>query len=384
MQQYKNILMYGFAIFAMFFGSGNLVFPIQIGAITSNNWMFGFLGLFITGVLLPCLGLLVIKLYKGNYYSFFGEAGSIAGTLLPLFTLSLLGSFGVVPRCITVAHGGISYLYPETSLTAFSAMFCFITFLLCLKDQIMLKIMGKLMSPILVIALFILIFSALTQAPYFETTSISTKFESFEKGFLTGYQTMDLFAAFFFSSLVFSQMKNALPETASDSEVIMFAIKPSIIAGFLLGIVYLGFVLTGAYYSAFISDMDPEFMLSSIAKQAMGDNAALFVAIAIVMSCLTTAVALNNIYATYICNALGLQSYRMKIILFGTTAMSFVVSLLDFQGIASFLAPMLEMSYPALIALTVVCIITKGAKSLKVYGFYAITILTLIIYHLPL
>ncbi|MDP3935448.1 MAG: branched-chain amino acid transport system II carrier protein, partial [Alphaproteobacteria bacterium] len=104
MKQYKLICVYGFAIFAMFFGSGNLVFPLQLGQHVGKNWFLGFLGLLSTGIVLPFLGLFVIKLHKGNYRSFFAEGGKMASIILPFFTLSLLGSFGVVPRCITVAH----------------------------------------------------------------------------------------------------------------------------------------------------------------------------------------------------------------------------------------------------------------------------------------
>ncbi len=66
-----------------------------------------------TGIMLPYLGLFVIKLHKGDYRQFFNVAGSVARVILPLFTLSLLGSFGVVRRCIAVAHGGIDYLAPQ-------------------------------------------------------------------------------------------------------------------------------------------------------------------------------------------------------------------------------------------------------------------------------
>src|ERR1700733_10819483 len=101
----KVMLTFGFAIFAMFFGSGNLVFPLQIGQVAGSNWISGFAGLLLTGIFLPLSGLFVIKLYGGNYLAFFGEAGKFAKILLPLVMLSLLGSFGVVPRCITVAYG---------------------------------------------------------------------------------------------------------------------------------------------------------------------------------------------------------------------------------------------------------------------------------------
>ena len=57
----QNILIYGFSIFTMFFGSGNLVFPLQIGYQSGSHWLAGFAGLFLTGIVLPFMGLFVIK-----------------------------------------------------------------------------------------------------------------------------------------------------------------------------------------------------------------------------------------------------------------------------------------------------------------------------------
>lgn len=71
MKRYAHTFIYGFAIFSMFFGSGNLVFPLQIGQYSAQYWLLGFLGLFITGILLPFLGLFVIKLHRGSYNAFF-------------------------------------------------------------------------------------------------------------------------------------------------------------------------------------------------------------------------------------------------------------------------------------------------------------------------
>ena len=85
----RHIFLYGFSIFSMFFGSGNLVFPLMVGVNNADNWLAGFLGFFCTGIILPFLGLFVIKLHRGNYESFFGEAGSIAKFAVPLFTAPL-------------------------------------------------------------------------------------------------------------------------------------------------------------------------------------------------------------------------------------------------------------------------------------------------------
>lgn len=370
MQQYKSIMLYGFAIFAMFFGSGNLVFPIEIGQAAGAHWIIGFIGLLCTGIFLPLMGLFVIKLFQGNYNAFFSEAGKIAGILLPLIMLSLLGSFGVVPRCITVAYGSLSYLMPQIKLMPFSLMFCTITFFFCLNDKVMIKILGKWMSPILLVTLVIMIIIAGLKAPLPIPTVLATK--AFKYGFTTGYQTMDLFAAFFFSALIFNQIQQQMPD-ATHRQILLFAIKPSILGASLLALIYFGFVFLGAHYSELLGNTAPELMLPSIAAKVMGNYATLFIGIAMFFSCLTTAVALNNLYARYLCSMLKVGEKNFYLFLIGTTAVSFVISLLDFKGIAAFLAPILKVTYPGVIALTLMTLLLKERQYLKKTVFYVMT-----------
>jgi len=372
MKQQKSIWTYGFAVFAMFFGSGNLVFPLEIGFNSGSNWLFGFIGLLITGIILPFLGLFVIKLYKGSYYNFFGQAGQIAKNAIPFFTLSLLGSFGVVPRCITVAHGGMEYVLPDLSLPLFAFLFCAATFFLCLKEQSMVKMLGKWMSPILLIVLVALIFFGIMKAP--SAADLTSSREALEFGFFTGYQTMDLFASFFFSTLIFQQIQQSMPSKSEEKEVIRVAIKASIIGSSLLAIIYLGLVFLGASYFGILENVEPEHMLPAIISGTMGIWATFFLGVAVLLSCITTAMALNNIYARYICTFFRLSDDKFPIILFLSTAISFAVSLLDFQAIANFLAPALDVSYPGLIVLTVMSILTPGYKKTKKYVFWTVTI----------
>ncbi len=191
--------------------------------------------------------------------------------------LSLLGSFGVVPRCITVAYGSFSYLMPQLTLTPFSLVFCLITFFFCLNDKVMIKILGKWMSPILLTTLITLITIAIIKAP--EPADQATRSVAFMNGFTTGYQTMDLFAAFFFSALIFTQIQQSLPQ-ANTRQIILFAVKSSILGASLLALIYLGLVFLGSHYSFLIQDVTPELMLPSIAKHAIGSNATLFMGVA--------------------------------------------------------------------------------------------------------
>ncbi len=354
----------------MFFGSGNLVFPLEIGHAGGSHWFLGFVGLLVTGIFLPLMGLFVIKLYHGNYLRFFNEAGKVAGAVLPFLTLSLLGSFGVVPRCITVAYGSVSYLFPHISLVWFSLIFCLITFILCLNDRLMVRALGKWMSPLLLTTLVILIFIAVIKAPVILNETVAS--QALANGFLTGYQTMDLFAAFFFSALIFKQIQADFPHS-TNQEIIRFAIKPSILGAALLGLIYLGLVYLGAHYAPLLMHVKPELILPTIAAHALGGQATLFMAITMFFSCLTTAVALNNLFARYLTSTFKVNHEKFFIFLIFTTSFAFIISLLDFKGIAAFLSPILQLTYPALIVLTILCLFLRGGQRFKMAIFYFIT-----------
>jgi LIVCS family branched-chain amino acid:cation transporter len=373
MRQYKSILFYGFVIFAMFFGSGNLVLPLQIGFLSGEHWIIGFLGLFLAGVILPFLGLLVIKLHKGDYSRFFGEAGFIAKICLPFFIVSLMGPFGVAPRCIVVAHGGVQYLLPNISLLSFSIFFSCITFALCLKDKIMVKILGKYLSPIKLTTLIALIAVGVINAP--TALQEASASQTLMSGIFIAYQTMDLFAAFFFSAMLFKQIQDFLPKGTSDSDILKFSIKAGVVGFALLALIYLGLIFLSSHYAFLLHDMSPKTMLSAIAMHTMGGGAAIFIACAMFFSCLATAVALNNIYARYMCDLLNLAEERFPIVLLLTIITSFAMSLLDFGGIAAFLVPILEVSYPGLIALTIMSICYRKEHRIKMYVFWIITVL---------
>ncbi len=375
-RQHKHVFIYGFAIFAMFFGSGNLVFPLQIGQESGHYWLIGFLGLFVTGILLPFLGLFVIKLHRGSYTAFFSEAGTLAQVALPFFTLSLIGAFGVVPRCITVAHGSIGYIFPHLSLGVFSFLFCVACFLISVREHFMITVLGKWMTPFLLISLIVLIVLGVIHAPSLISTA-ATPSTAFENGFLIGYQTMDLFAAFFFSSLIFKQIQGQ-NDNMSYRDVLKVALKPSLIGCFLLTAIYFGFVFLGAQYKFVTTNVSPELILPTIAAHLMGVKSVILIGLIVLFSCLTTAIALNNIYATYLCSLFKLKDRWFLSVLFITTSLSFFVSLLDFRGIAAFLTPLLKMSYPSLILLTLMSIFLKDYKKLKISVFYGVLTLMIV------
>lgn len=388
-----HILIYGFSIFAMFFGSGNLVFPLKIGIETESFWFFSFIGLLFTGIILPFLGLFVVILYKGNYEDFFSGAGKYTKIVMPLFILSLLGSFGVVPRCIIVAYGGVQTIVPELPLYAFSLIFSLLCFFFCLNDKLMVQSIGKWLTPILLVSLVILILLGVFKSHDINKSILNLNdftqiINSFSTGFTTGYETMDLLAAFFFSSLVFKQLKllyNDIyhKDVRSSKKLIIFAMKPSILGALILALTYLGLVFLGAHYKFLIHDTQPQLILPIIAYHIIGPNAYIVISIIIILSCLTTAIALNSIYAQYILSISYLDKKYFKIILLISTCISYIISLLDFNGISRFLAPILKIAYPSLIVLTFLSIFLYDKHNkIKTIIFYAIILIMIYIEYL--
>lgn len=59
-KQSVDTVVVGFALFAMFFGAGNLIFPPYLGVVSGEHWMLGFSGFIIADVGLALLAILAL------------------------------------------------------------------------------------------------------------------------------------------------------------------------------------------------------------------------------------------------------------------------------------------------------------------------------------
>ena len=56
----KDSLITGFAVFAIFFGAGNLIFPAAVGLSAGDQWPAAMLAMILCGVVLPFLALVAV------------------------------------------------------------------------------------------------------------------------------------------------------------------------------------------------------------------------------------------------------------------------------------------------------------------------------------
>lgn len=348
------ILSTGLAMFSMFFGSGNLVFPLVVGQGSNGHFGLATCGILLTGVLVPFLGILAMLLFNGSSHDFFGRLGKPATFWFPLIALSLMGPFGVLARCITVAHGAFRLLLPETSLWIFSALACFFLFLLTIRKNQIVSLLGSILTPFLLLSLGAIAVFGLLSVELPEAAA-NGSWSSFKNGIFQGYQTMDLLAAFFFSAFVIKHLKEA---TDTKTPISTF-FKSSLIGAGLLSAIYFILVLLGAMYATELSAIPPQEMLGFVAQQSLGPLAAPIVCVAVILACITTAIVLTSLFADFLRKEVAKEKIGNSIALAITLAIAFFTSTLEFSGIAKILGPILEATYPALIVLTILSIFHK-------------------------
>ncbi len=347
----------GLALFSMFFGAGNLIFPLLIGKDVGVNVGYALLGLGITAVIIPLLGLITMVLFKGDTGQFFGRFGKAPGFLILLLLQLILGPIGVIPRLVTLMHATLKPYMEDFSLSFFSLIVCFVIFLFSFNQRKLIHILGAYFTPLLLLSLGALIFFGLIDGSSFSDQYLS-KTSSFYVGLIGGYNTMDLIAAFLFSSLIlpyFSEEKNPLESKGKYKTPIMKMFISSVIGALLLYISYVGLCLVSAKHGwSLDSGLESEEILGFIAIKVLGPIGGFVASIAVITACLTTAITLVSIFAEYLKKDICNEKITMKTSLLITLGVTVLFASFGFSGIAAFLTPLLQVVYPCLIVLTLV------------------------------
>ncbi len=360
----KNFLVFsvGFALFSMFFGSGNLVFPLVVGQESGGHYLWSSLGIILTGVIVPFLGVLGMILFEGDLKQFFSVLGKTGTFVFSLLSLSLMGPFAVLARCFTVAHGSLSIMFPLLPAIVTGLIFCVFIYVLTVNKSRIVPLLGSVLTPILLISIAAIAYFGFRDASSLKFVSDNSSLNNWialKNGFFQGYQTLDLLAAFFFSTFVIQQLKNKQSSATHSKYTISIFLKSALLGGGVLSAVYFILVSLGSFYAASLVNCPPQEMLALIATKTLGSFGAPCVCIAVVLACFTTAIVLSSLFADFLHKDVSRGKLGNKTSLLITLAIGLIVSSFGFSGIAKYLAPLVEIIYPALIMLTVVNIAHK-------------------------
>lgn len=344
----------GLALFSMFFGSGNLIFPLAVGQYAQENYLPATLGFCITAVLIPFMGVIAMVMYHGHYRNFFGVFGKPVGFILALALLIFWIPLGSGPRCITLAYGAVQHYFVSIPLWLFSIIYTGIVYAITCRKNRIIGLLGRFLTPVLLLILAIVFTIGAYTSIGFGATE-HTAMQAFGEGLAEGYNTQDLIAAFFFSASIIGILTHRGESDAlrDDRPALRLALRASVIGIIILGVVYLGLLYLGAVHASALEGLSKDLLLPTLVRMLLGDQLGFFAAIAIALACMTTSVALALVFTDFLRFSVFREKVSHSVTLAITCAITYGMSLIGFARISAILSTAMEYMYPFLIVMII-------------------------------
>lgn len=344
----RDIIVVGFALFSMFFGAGNVIFPPYLGMESGPQWLLGFSAYFIADIGLALLGVFAL-LRVGSSEAVTLRLGKIPAELLMCAIILCIGPMVAIPRTsASTFEMAIAPNLPGVSPVLFSVLFFALILALCIKESAVVDIVGKVLTPLLLVGLFAIIIKGIV-TPLGEIAALPQIANAAVTGIKAGYQTMDALAALPFGIIVLQ----SVTAKGYDSGKKQFRVVggAAVLAGVLLLCVYMGLAYLGATVSAqYTSDIGRAQLIMALVEALMGKVGVILFGVVVGLACVTTAIALTSSAAAYFAELCrGKVSYKVFVI--AICVFSAVVSNLGLDRIVAVAAPVLDVIYPPTLVL---------------------------------
>lgn len=355
----KDILISGLALFAIFFGAGNLIFPPYLGVITGDGWLATMIGFLLADPVIPILTVIVTAAAGGRAVDIGKRVGDKFAKILTLAAIICIGPAFAIPRtAATTYEVGFQSFFPNLPIWVVTIVFFAITFALSFKESNVVNIIGKYITPALLVFLFIVIVKVIA-SPIGKPVDVPVEGGYFVKGFYEGYQTLDAFASPLFTGIVVADLMRKGYGKANRKDRLSFIISVGIVASIFLSLVYGGLTYLGASGSSiFTADDSRVEILVSLVYMILGNFGKFALSVCVTLACLTTAIGLTSSAGNFIEELThGKVKYIYTVIV--VTIISFLLSSLGVDAIINLAVPVLTIGYPIIIALVFYMIFDK-------------------------
>lgn len=371
----KETIVLSVTLFGLFFGAGNLIFPVHLGQLSGSNVIPATTGFIITGVTIPILAVASIGVTHSN--GLFRMCEKKVGRGFAFFFTTLLyltiGPFFAIPRCCTTTF--TTGIYPlitdineKTCLLIFSFIFFALVLYFSLKPNEIMKWVGKIITPIFLVFFIVLIASVLFKSNTLinsVTPDNSYLNNSFVNGLLEGYNTMDAIAGLAFGVIIVNCIRDL---GIHDGKLVAIEIiKAGVITAILMSIIYFASTIMGTKSLECLSlSENGGIALAQIAELYLGEYGLIILAFTIGLACLKTAIGLvTSCCEMFIYMFPNALNYKKWAIIF--CAFSFIISNFGLTTIINYSIPVLMFLYPIAIVLTIVGIFSYRTDNKVVF-----------------
>ncbi|MEE4001183.1 branched-chain amino acid transport system II carrier protein [Tenacibaculum sp. FZY0031] len=364
MHKTKEIFINGFALFSMFFGAGNLILPPFLGKNAGSLWFWVTIGFFITAVFIPMIGILAHAKLQGTMYDF-GKKVSPTFSLIYCFIVYTICIALPAPRTASVTHEmAIAPYFSNSSSLVTSTVYFGLVFIFTMNRSKVLNLLGKFLTPLIILILLAIIFVGFFTAP--DTITPTILKAPFVDGLLEGYQTFDAIASIVVGGVLVISMNFNTNTTFEEKKELIT--KAGFIAGIGLLIIYAGLIYNGVLFSSTFSESaNRTEILNSLSNQTLGNIGSVFLSVLVALACFTTAVGIITGTADYF---KGINNNSQKV--FTITAiisclLGIAVGQFDVKYIINIALPALMFIYPITIVLIVLNVLPEKHTSTLVF-----------------
>lgn len=365
-------------LFGMFFGAGNLIFPVEVGQQAGSHVWLAAAGLLITGVGLPLFGVAALGISRSSgLYELSSRAGKPYGMFFTCLLYLTIGPFFAIPRCATTSFTvGLEQILPESELSwlwllLFSAAFFAVVLFFSLRPGKILTWIGKILNPVFLAFLAVLVVVALLRpgAAVSEVEPLGDYAgKPFFTGFLAGYNTMDALASLAFGIVVVQVIRGLGVE--EPGAVAGSTVRAGVFSCLFMGLIYVAVTVVGVQSRGLFAPAENGGVaLAQIARHYLGSAGALVLAATVTLACLKTAVGLVTSCAeTFVGMFPRGPKYAVWAVVF--SVVSFLFANLGLSAIIGWSIPVLMFLYPLAIALIALALFGKLFRHDRaVYGW---------------
>ncbi len=355
----KDVIICGFALFAIFFGAGNLIFPPYLGIVAGDRWYIAMFAFLLSDPVLPILGVIVTARLGGRADDLGKRVGAKFAKLVGTVAILTIGPFFAVPRTGATTHEIlIRPLFPSVPSWVTCLVFFLITYYITLNPSKVIDIIGKYLTPCLLVILALIVVISIVNPPDpMVTTSTSNLFTL---GFKEGYQTMDALGSPLMAGIVITD----LIRRGYNNEEIQFkaSVKIGIVAFILLALVYGSLTYAGATVGGhYDANTERTTLLIGMVRLMLGSVGQVFMGVAVALACLTTSTGLTSTCGNYF-DTISNGKLPYKVVVTASVLVSFLLSFLGVDGLITVAIPILSAIYPVMIVLILMSIFDKKIK----------------------
>jgi len=370
----KDSLIVGFALFAVFFGAGNMIFPPALGFMAGSSWGTAFIALLLASIILPILAIIAVSNSKGSFEELSKPVGRWFHVSFNLFVMIGVGVLANIPRTAATTHElGVMPLFPNVPIQVTVVVFFALTYYFANDKSNFVDKVGKILTPgLIVILLLIGVKAVVSPLSVPAPTQVSNIFStSFIELYFTGDLLTGLLCAPIFISAIVSK------GYTSDIDRKKLTLNASLIAGAGFILVYGGLLYLGAQAgNLFSADVARTDLLNGLVKLSLGSIGSIGLSIAVSLACLSTSIGLTAAVSDFVSSVTN-SKISYKVMAAVTCIAGIVIGMIGVENIISFAGPIFFTVYPPAIVLTFLGLFRKYVPNDGAYRYAVLFTLVL-------